>query len=213
MASNAIYERTHGHNYRLIKHPNNLLDMNSKTSWKKLAQKTRVPIGTFLGVIFLLWMYRVPPSPWSLGIGSAIALAGALLRLWAAGHIEKGRVLAQSGPYAYTRNPLYLGSLIMALGIIGAGQGYWLLLPFGIFFISFYLSVMRAEEQDLFHAFGEEFLEYSKRVPLFFPRRRVASLACSTFLWSRVRQNREHRNLASLVIVEALLLLRLLIGK
>ena len=183
--------------------------MNSKTSWKKLAQKTRVPIGTFLGILFLLWMH---PSLRSLGIGSAVALAGALLRLWAAGHIEKGRVLAQSGPYAYTRNPLYLGSFIMALGIIIAGQGYWLLLPFGVFFIGFYLPVMRAEEQDLFQAFGGEFLKYSKRVPLFFPRRQAAGLAYSTFLWARVRKNREHRNLASLVIVEAILILRFLIG-
>jgi protein-S-isoprenylcysteine O-methyltransferase Ste14 len=183
--------------------------MNSKTSWEKLTQKTRVPIGTFLGVIFLIWMH---PSPRSLVIGNLVALAGALLRLWAAGHIEKGRVLAQSGPYAYTRNPLYLGSLIMALGIIIAGQGYWLLLPFGIFFIGFYLPVMRAEEQDLSHAFGEEFLKYSKHVPLFFPCRRIASRDSSIFLWSRVRKNREHRNLASLVIVEAILILRLLIG-
>jgi protein-S-isoprenylcysteine O-methyltransferase Ste14 len=141
-----------------------------------------------------------------------VALAGALLRLWAAGHIEKRRVLTQSGPYAYTRNPLYLGSFIMAFGVIFAGQGYWLLLPFAVFFIGFYLPVMRAEEQDLFQSFGEEFLQYSKRVPLFFPRRQAAGLVYSTFLWSRVRQNREHRNLASLVIVEAILIFRLLIG-
>jgi protein-S-isoprenylcysteine O-methyltransferase Ste14 len=186
--------------------------MNSKTSWKKLAQKTRVPIGTLLGVLFLLWMYRVPPSPQSLGIGSAVALVGAMLRLWAAGHIEKRRVLARSGPYAYTRNPLYLGSFIMAAGIIIAGQGYWLLLPFAVFFIGFYLPVMRAEEQDLFQTFGEEFFAYSKLVPLFFPRRRVSGLADSRFLWARVRQNREHRNLASLIFIEAILILRLVIG-
>jgi protein-S-isoprenylcysteine O-methyltransferase Ste14 len=186
--------------------------MNSKTSWKKLAQKTRVPIGTFLGVLFLLWMAWVPPSPRSLEIGSTVALGGALLRLWAAGHIEKGRVLAQGGPYAYTRNPLYLGSFIMASGILIAGQGYWLLLPFGIFFIGFYLPVMRAEEQDLFQAFGKEFIEYSGRVPLFFPCRRTRGCTSSVFLWSRVRKNREHRNLTSLVIVEAILILRFLIG-
>jgi protein-S-isoprenylcysteine O-methyltransferase Ste14 len=161
-----------------------------------------------LGIIFLILMH---PSIRSLWVGSIIAFSGSFVRLWAAGHIEKRKVLAQSGPYAYTRNPLYLGSFIMALGIIIAGQGYWLLLPFGFFFIGFYLPVMRAEEQDLVQAFGEEFREYSCRVPLFFPCTRITRSASSTFLWSRVRQNREHRNLASLVIVEAILILRLLI--
>ena len=71
----------------------------------------RVPAGTVLGVIFLLLMH---PSFRSLWLGGVITLAGALLRLWAAGHIIKGRVLTRSGPYAYSRNPLYLGSFFMA---------------------------------------------------------------------------------------------------
>jgi protein-S-isoprenylcysteine O-methyltransferase Ste14 len=118
-------------------------------SWKKIAQKTRVPVGTILGMVFLYLLYRRGPSVCSLWIGSLVALAGELLRLWAAGHIEKGRILTQGGPYAFTRNPLYLGSFFMALGIIIAGQGYWLLLPFGVFFIFFYYPAMRAEEQEL----------------------------------------------------------------
>lgn len=183
--------------------------MIAKTSWKKLAQKIRVPAGTLLGVVFLVLMH---PSIRSLWIGSAIALAGALLRLWAAGHIEKGRTLAQSGPYAYTRNPLYLGSFVMATGIILAGQGYWLLIPFGLFFVGFYLPVMRAEEQDLLRAYGAAFVEYSRRVPLFFPGRRAPSHNKASFLWARVRQNREHRNMASLILVEAILIARALIN-
>ena len=67
------------------------------------------------------------PSFRSLRLGGIITLAGMLLRLWAAGHIIKGRVLTRSGPYAFHRNPLYLGSFFMALGIIVGGQGYWLL--------------------------------------------------------------------------------------
>jgi protein-S-isoprenylcysteine O-methyltransferase Ste14 len=183
--------------------------MNSQISWKKLAQKSRVPMGTILGVIFLLMMH---PSVRSLWIGNCIAFGGVLCRLWAAGHIEKRKVLTRGGPYAYTRNPLYFGSFFMALGIILAGQGYWLLLPFGIFFVVIYFPVMQAEEQDLLVAFGDSFREYSARVPLFFPGKRTASYNSSNFQWSRVARNREHRNLASLVLVEAILILTLLFG-
>jgi len=177
-------------------------------SWKKVAQKTRVPAGTVLGILFLS---RMHPSVRSLWIGGIIAVAGALLRLWAAGHIEKGKVLTQGGPYAFTRNPLYLGSFFMALGIILAGQGYWLLIPFGLFFVAFYFPVMRAEEQELLQGYGDRFVEYSQRVPLFIPGFRKSGQAASTFLWSRAIRNREHRTVAGLVLAEALLILFLYI--
>jgi protein-S-isoprenylcysteine O-methyltransferase Ste14 len=175
-------------------------------SWKKIAQKTRVPAGTVLGVIFLLCMR---PSVRSLLVGAAITFPGSLLRLWAAGHIEKGRVLTQSGPYAFTRNPLYLGSFLMALGIIVGGQGYWyLLLPaFGIFFAIFYIPVMKAEELELFSGYGERFTEYSKRVPLFFPSLHGSGASSSEFLWSRAVRNREHRTIIGLIVAEGILVL------
>jgi protein-S-isoprenylcysteine O-methyltransferase Ste14 len=174
------------------------------TPWNKLAQKTRVPAGTVLGIVFLVLMH---PSVRSLWIGGAIALAGALLRLWAAGHIEKGKVLTQGGPYALTRNPLYLGSFFMAMGIILAGQGYWLLLPFMIFFGVFYFPVMKAEEQELLHGYGQQFLDYVNRVPLFIPAFRKTAPASSIFLWSRVIRNREHRTAAGLIVAEVVLVL------
>ncbi len=182
-------------------------------SWKKLAQKTRVPVGTVLGIIFILSIYfRTHPSVRSLWIGGAIALAGALLRLWAAGHIEKARVLTQGGPYAFTRNPLYLGSFFMALGIIIAGQGYWLLLAFGVFFAVFYYPAMRAEEQELLQQHGDRFLEYSARVPLFLPAFRQTSQASSVFLWSRAIRNREHRTMIGLILAVVILILLKFIG-
>jgi protein-S-isoprenylcysteine O-methyltransferase Ste14 len=171
-------------------------------SWKKIAQKTRVPAGTLLGILFL---FRMHPSTRSLWVGGGIALAGALLRLWAAGHIEKGRVLTQGGPYAFTRNPLYLGSFFMAFGIIIAGQGYWLLLAFASFFAIFYYPVMKAEEEELFNGYGAEFTAYTRRVPMFFPAFRSAGYASSSFLWSRVIRNREHRTLTGLVFALILL--------
>jgi protein-S-isoprenylcysteine O-methyltransferase Ste14 len=173
-------------------------------SWKKLAQKTRVPAGTVLGILFLL---RMHPSVRSLWIGGAMALAGACLRFWAAGHIEKGKVLTQGGPYAFSRNPLYLGSFIMAFGIIIAGQGYWLLLALGAFFAIFYYPVMKAEEQELFNGYRDDFLEYTKRVPMFFPGFPKAGVASSTFLWSRAVRNREHRTMTGLILALALLVI------
>jgi protein-S-isoprenylcysteine O-methyltransferase Ste14 len=178
----------------------------------RFAQKTRVPAGTALGVIFLLFMH---PSIRSLMIGGFFTLAGALVRIWAAGHIEKRVRLARSGPYEYTRNPLYMGSFLMAFGVILAGQGYWLLPFFALFFIGVYLPVMRAEEQDLENAYGADFLEYARSTPLFFPKKTKLPEKPETaespvrFSWPRVRKNREHRNLISLLAVQGILILQL----
>jgi protein-S-isoprenylcysteine O-methyltransferase Ste14 len=181
--------------------------MQVMDSWSKLAQKIRVPAGTILGLAFIGFLVMHPPSVRSLSVGGLIALAGATVRLWAAGHIEKGRVLTQGGPYAFTRNPLYFGSFLMALGIIIAGQSYWLLLVFGLFFLVLYFPVMRAEEQELLHGYGDRFLDYSRRVPLFFPGFRNSCSASSTFLWSRVIRNREHHTFFGLLLAEAILVL------
>ncbi|MEJ2246608.1 MAG: isoprenylcysteine carboxylmethyltransferase family protein [Acidobacteriota bacterium] len=177
------------------------------TPWKQRAQRIRVPAGTVLGIIFLLLMH---PSIRSLWMGAAISLAGALLRFWAAGHIVKGKVLTKTGPYAYSRNPLYFGSFFMALGIIIGGQGYWLLPVFVLFFLILYIPVMRAEEQELLNSYGEEFVEYSKNVPLFFPLFRSPSYPVSGFLWSQVARNREHRTIIGLILTEAVLVLKYL---
>jgi protein-S-isoprenylcysteine O-methyltransferase Ste14 len=174
-------------------------------SWARIAQKTRVPAGTLLGIIFLFLMH---PSRRSLWLGVVIAIAGALLRVWAAGYIDKGRKLAVSGPYARTRNPLYLGSFFMALGIIIAGQGYWLLLPFAIFFLGFYYPVMKVEEQELLNGHGDEFHRYARTVPFFFPRLTISGAHSARFLWSRVVKNREHRTVLGLLLAVSFLILR-----
>jgi protein-S-isoprenylcysteine O-methyltransferase Ste14 len=177
-------------------------------SWGKVAQKIRVPAGTLLGIVFLFLMH---PSIRSLWIGGIVAFSGSLLRLWAAGHIEKGTSLTRSGPYALTRNPLYLGSFFMALGIFVAGQGYWLLPAFGLFFVGLYYPVMKAEEQELLQGHGEEFREYLRSVPFFFPRLSGWSGGSSTFCWSRVIKNREHRTIAGLVLTEMILILKIVL--
>jgi len=166
-----------------------------------------------LGIVFLALMH---PSVHSLWIGGAVALAGAGLRLWAAGHIEKGKSLAQEGPYAFTRNPLYLGSLLMATGVLVAGQGYWLLLPFGVFYVALYYPVMKTEQKEMQEKYGEKYREYARRVPVFIPGLGHSSGTSledtagkpSTFLWSRVIRNGEHRTVGGLLLIGAFLLVR-----
>ena len=172
--------------------------------WGKIAQKIRVPVGTLLGVLFLC--FNLHPSSRSLIIGGAVACLGGVIRVWAAGHIQKGRVLAMGGPYAHTRNPLYLGSLLMGLGVLLAGQGYWMLIPFGLFFFFLYYPVMKAEEEELFRAHGDDFVRYARSVPLFVPGRSTGQRGDSTFLWSRVIKNREHRTIAALLATVAFLI-------
>jgi protein-S-isoprenylcysteine O-methyltransferase Ste14 len=174
--------------------------------WGKKAQKLRVPGGMVLGAVFLVLMH---PSVRSLWIGVALALVGAFVRVWAAGHIEKGKAVAQGGPYALTRNPLYLGSLLMATGVVLAGQGYWLLAPFAAFYLALYFPVMRAEEKEMLERYGDVYRDYAARVPLFVPRFRSTSRSSGSFIWSRVIKNGEHRTLSGLLLVVVFLIWRI----
>jgi protein-S-isoprenylcysteine O-methyltransferase Ste14 len=130
-------------------------------------QRWRVPLGFLCAAIFILFAH---PRPLTLLIGAGISVVGLLIRAWASGHIRKNSALAISGPYAYTRNPLYLGSFILGFGFtIGAGR--WLLaVLFGVLFLGIYFPVMRVESATMGQYFGPEFRDYSQAVPLFLPR-------------------------------------------
>lgn len=126
-----------------------------------------MPLGFLCAALFILF---ARPRPATLAAGAAVSLVGILLRAWASGHIRKNDALAVSGPYAYTRNPLYLGSFILGLGFtIGAGR-WWLGALFVALFLGIYLPVMRVESATLAQLFGERFQEYGAAVPLFVPR-------------------------------------------
>lgn len=130
-------------------------------------QRWRVPLGFLCAAIFLV---LARPRPSTLLAGSVISLFGLFLRAWAAGHIRKNDKLAISGPYAYTRNPLYLGSFFLGLGFT-IGSGRWFLgLLFAALFLGIYFPVMRVESRTMHQLFGEAFSDYAAAVPLFFPR-------------------------------------------
>ena len=130
-------------------------------------QRWRVPLGFLCAALFVL---LARPRPSTLIIGGAVSLLGLALRAWASGHIRKNDALATSGPYAHTRNPLYLGSFVLGLGFTIA-SGWWpLALLFIALFLGIYFPVMRVEASTLAELFGEDYRRYSGEVPLFLPR-------------------------------------------
>ena len=135
-------------------------------SWSRVATRSRVPLG-FLFAAAYFWFAR--PTWISLATGFAIAAVGILIRALASGHIRKNAELATTGPYAYTRNPLYLGSIIIAIGFIVAARNIWIGIGALAMFAFIYLPVIAAEEKYLQSAFPG-YGRYAKEVPRFLPR-------------------------------------------
>jgi len=150
-----------------------------------------------------LWLSR--PNGLSILLSLPLVLGGEALRLWASGHIEKTRRLATGGPYAYTRNPLYVGSLMLALGLATASASSWVVLAVAAYLIAFYPSVIREEASFLRQTFPEEYGLWARDVPLFLPRLNPAGPRATTFAWSRVAANREWRTAIALPVAIALL--------
>ena len=138
---------------------------NEKT--KRLLQRVRVPLGFLLAVLLIV---LARPTVLTLAIGGAVALIGVVIRAWAAGHIRKFEKLATTGPYSFTRNPLYFGSFLLAAGFAIAAGIWWLALIVAVLYLSIYYPVMRVEEGDLRSKFRGGFDDYAANVPLFFPR-------------------------------------------
>jgi protein-S-isoprenylcysteine O-methyltransferase Ste14 len=169
------------------------------------ATRWRVPLGFLLGVAYLVFSRPT----WKLLLaGGTVAAAGVALRAFAAGHLVKNQSLAVSGPYAYTRNPLYLGSALMGAGFALAGGNWILALACVILFAAIYWPVVRREEEYLRREFGEVYDQYAQRVPLILPRfRRPAG--GEKFRWKQHQKNHEYEALLGYLAVMIFLAIRI----
>lgn len=170
-------------------------------------QRWRVPLGFMSAALFLI---LARPRPVTLLVGALISLFGLSLRAWAAGHIKKNDALAISGPYAYTRNPLYLGSFFLGLGFT-IGSGRWLLgLLFAALFLGIYLPVMRVESRTMAQLFGDSYEPYAAAVPLFFPRLTPyhTNVTKTRFDRSLYMRYREYEAALGLLVAWALLIIK-----
>jgi protein-S-isoprenylcysteine O-methyltransferase Ste14 len=152
------------------------------------ASRWRVPLGFLLGVAYLVFCQ---PTVKLLLAGGAVAAVGLALRAYAAGHLVKNQSLAMSGPYACTRNPLYLGSALMGAGFALAAGNWILALACVVLFAAIYWPVIRREEEYLRREFGEVYDRYAQRVPLFLPSFR-RSAGGEKFQWKQYRKNHEY---------------------
>jgi protein-S-isoprenylcysteine O-methyltransferase Ste14 len=172
-----------------------------------LPSRLRVRLGFLSGALVLALAH---PTSRTVGVGLLLAVPGEALRLWASGHIEKTRILATGGPYAYTRNPLYLGSLLLMLGVAVASGSPWASGILLLYAFACYPSVVSEEAAFLRRTFPE-YETWSQAVPLFFPRLSPGGPRASRFSWERVGRNREWRAALALPGMVALLYLRQLL--
>jgi protein-S-isoprenylcysteine O-methyltransferase Ste14 len=135
-------------------------------SWSRIATRMRVPLGFAFAVAYM-WFAR--PSWLWIAVGSVLVLVGLAIRAAASGHIKKNRELTTTGPYAYTRNPLYLGSVLIAAGFAVAAQNVWIAAAAAVMFLLIYVPVIKAEEKYLRSVFPA-YDQYAARVPRFVPR-------------------------------------------
>lgn len=176
---------------------------------KKFLQRYRVFAG-FAFAFLYVWFAR--PTWTTLAIGVGIALVGLAIRAWACGHIQKIRELDTSGPYAYTRNPLYFGTMIIAAGFSVASGVWWLVLLAFIFYLSIYLPVMNVEAEELGSWLGEEYRKYADAVPLFSPRLTPWKNSDRSFDFRLYLKHREYNAAIGLLVIAAILSAKIYFG-
>jgi protein-S-isoprenylcysteine O-methyltransferase Ste14 len=175
-------------------------------SWNQIARRVRVPLGFAFAAVYL-WLAH--PTRVSVALGSVIALLGLLLRAYASGHLRKNEQLATSGPYAFTRNPLYLGSLVIAAGFAIAARNWWIAAIAAVIFVTIYIPVMRSEETFLRNNFPE-FADYLNHVPQLFPRLSPYQSSSTPFSAHLYWKHREYNAALGAVLMIAALVIKMI---
>ena len=192
-------------------------------TFKQLAQRIRVPAGFILAPLLLI---SARPTVSSLAAGAFVAVIGLWIRAWASGHVRKNQELTISGPYGHTRNPLYLGTFLLGIGVAVGGGTAWFVAVFASFYLLIYVPVMMAEAETLRELFGEEYPSYEREVPLFVPRLtpyrpsnvvgnkdyRSRSDVIRRFDLSQYLRHREYRAAVGFVLAYALLAAKLVLA-
>jgi protein-S-isoprenylcysteine O-methyltransferase Ste14 len=176
-------------------------------SWSAIARRVRVPLG-FAFAILYFWLAR--PTVESSFMGAALVVPGLVIRALASGQLQKNEQLATGGPYAYTRNPLYLGSLILAIGFALASRSWWIVGGIILLFFAIYLPVIRAEEEFLRRRFPQ-FEDYARQVPRLFPRVHPSGNNGGAFSWDLYRKHREYNATLGAAAMLAALVAKLLV--
>jgi protein-S-isoprenylcysteine O-methyltransferase Ste14 len=159
---------------------------------RRLA-RLRVPLGFLFGAAVL---YLAQPTWPSIALGAIVGLCGQGIRLWAAGHLEKSREVTRSGPYRFTRHPLYVGSSIMAAGVVIASASLAVTVIVFLYMAATIAAAIRTEEAFLRDRFGDQYAAYAESRAPVMPRR---------FSLERAWRNREYRAVMGFLLAIAIL--------
>jgi len=189
-----------------------MTEAKGKAGWQKIARRVRVPLGFVVAAVFLVF---ARPSWQTLEWSLLLVVPGLWLRGYAAGYVKKNAELTHTGPYAYTRNPLYLGSMGIAAGFAVAAGRWWLVVLLVGMFLAIYVPTILSEEAFLRGAFPS-FEEYARKVPRLLPRLTAARFgdtegAVGRFSAERYRHHREYNASMGAVAIYAALTLRMIV--
>ena len=156
---------------------------------------TKVTTKTMLaGIVSIYLFYTAKPQFLWFAIGAALTCAGEWLRLWAAGHLRKNKQLTTTGPYAYVKNPLYIGTLLITVGYSAMAMNVWIMVAGFVWFFIYYAPYKKRQENEkLIGNFGEAWVEFDKAVPDYLPRfTAYPGRGSNRWSWTVVKENSEH---------------------
>jgi protein-S-isoprenylcysteine O-methyltransferase Ste14 len=175
-------------------------------TWSRIARRIRVPLGFVLAAAYI---YLAKPSWLSIAVGVVIAFIGVSIRAAASGHVKKNTELTKTGPYAYVRNPLYVGSIVIAAGFAIAAMSTWIFVILALMFVLIYVPVIRSEEAFLRGTFAD-FDDYCRRVPRLVPRLTRAYEGTGSFSRELYLKHREYNALVGTAAMLAALVIKML---